>query len=69
MKSRKKRWEGHVAYKEERKTAYRVLVEKYEGTRPVVRPRCRWEGNIDTDLQEMTRDMDWIDLAQGRDRW
>jgi len=54
MKSRRKRWAGHVACAGERKTACRVLVEKSEGTRPVGRPRHRWEDNIKMDLQEMT---------------
>jgi len=54
MKSRRKRWAGLVACTGERKTACRVLVEKSEGTRPVVRPRHRWEDNINMDLQEMT---------------
>jgi hypothetical protein len=44
----------------------RFLVEKPEG----MRPRRRWEDNIRMDLQEMgCRDMDWIGLAQDRDRW
>jgi hypothetical protein len=47
-----------------------VLVGKSEGKRPLGRPRCRLEDNIKTDLQEMGRgDMDWIELAQYRDRW
>jgi len=41
-----------------------------EGKRPLGRPRCRWEDNIKMDLQEVgCGDMDWIELAQGRDRW
>jgi hypothetical protein len=54
MKSRRKRWAGHVACTRERQRAYRVLVEKSEGTRPLVRPRHRWEDNINMDIQEMT---------------
>ena len=49
---------------------YRVLVEKPEGKRPLGRLRRRWEDNIKMDLQEVgCRGMDWIDLAQDRDRW
>jgi len=45
-------------------------VEKPEGKRPLGRPRCRWEDNIKTDLQEVGFGvMDWIKLAQDRDRW
>jgi hypothetical protein len=36
----------------ERTVAYRILVEKPEGKRPLVRPRLRWEDNIKMDLQE-----------------
>jgi len=46
IKSRRKRWEGHVARMGERKGLYRVLVEKPEGKKPLGRPRCRWEDNI-----------------------
>ena len=49
---------------------YRVLVGKPEGKRPLGRPRCRWEDNIKIDLQVVGRaGMDWIELAQDRDRW
>ena len=49
---------------------YRALAGKPEGKRPLGRPRRRWEDNIKTDLQEVgCRGMDWIDLAQDRDRW
>jgi len=49
---------------------YRVLVGKPEGKRPLGRPRRRWEDNTKMDLQEVIcGDMDWIELAQDRDRW
>jgi hypothetical protein len=53
-----------------RRDAYRGFVGKPKGTEPLERPRCRWEDNIKTDLQEVGwGGRDWIDLAQGRDRW
>jgi len=49
---------------------YRVLVGKPEGRRPQVRPRRRWVDNIRMDLLEVGCGyMDWIGLAQDRDRW
>jgi hypothetical protein len=69
-KSRIMRWAGHVARMGEGRGLYRVLVEKSEGNRPLGRPRRRWEHNIKMDLQVVDcGDMDWIQLAQNRDRW
>ena len=49
---------------------YRVLVGKPEGKRLMGRPWCRWEDNIKMDLQAVgCEGMDWIKLAQDRDRW
>jgi len=49
---------------------YRVLVGEPEGKRPLGIPRRRWVDNIKMDLQEVgCRYMDWIGLAQDRDRW
>ena len=49
---------------------YRVLVGKPEGKKPLGRPRLRWEDNIKMDLQKVgCACMNWIDLAQDRDRW
>ena len=54
----------------ENRGVYWVLVGKPEGKRQLGRPRRRWEGNIKMDLQEVgLRGIDWIDLAQNRDRW
>jgi hypothetical protein len=50
IKSRRLRWAGHVARMEERRGAYRALVVKPEGRRPLGRPRHRWKGNIKMDL-------------------
>ena len=69
LKSRRMRWAGHVARMRERRGVYRVLVGKHEGKRPLGRPRRRWEDNITMDLQEVgCGGMDWIELAQDRDR-
>jgi hypothetical protein len=54
----------------EKRNAYRLLVGKPEGRRPLGRPRCRWLNNIRRDLVEVVwGDVDWIGLAQDRDRW
>jgi len=69
VKSRRMRWAGHVARMGEERGVHRVLVRKPEERRPLGRPRCRWEGNINTDLQEVGGGFgDWIDLAQDRER-
>ncbi|KAJ4449906.1 hypothetical protein ANN_01313 [Periplaneta americana] len=70
LKSRRLRWAGHVARMGESRNAYRVLVGRPEGKRPLGRPRRRWEDNIKMDLREVGYDdRDWINLAQDRDRW
>jgi hypothetical protein len=49
---------------------YRVLMGKPEGKRPLGRPRCRWENGIRMDVRETGwGSVDWIQLAQVRDRW
>ena len=70
IKSRRMRWAGHEARVGEEMGMYRVLVGKPEGRRPLGRPRRRCVDNIRMDLQEVGCGyMDWIGLAQGRDRW
>jgi hypothetical protein len=50
--------------------AYRILVGRPEGRRPLGRPRRRWEDNIKMNLQVVGWEgVDWIDMAQDRDRW
>jgi hypothetical protein len=54
----------------EKRNAYRLLVGKSEGRRPVGRPIRRWLGNVRMDLVEVGwGDVDWIGLAQDRDSW
>ena len=70
IKSRRLRWAGHIARMGERRDVCRVLVGKPERKRPLGSPRRKWEDNIKIDLQEVgCGGMDWIDLAQDRDRW
>ena len=70
IRSRRTRWAGHVARMGEERVAYRVLVGKPEGKRPLGRLRHRWVDNIRMDLQEVGCGyVDWIGLAQDRDRW
>jgi hypothetical protein len=69
IKSRRMRWAVHVARMGKERCVYRVLVGKPEGKRPLGRPRLRWEDNIRMDLQEVgCGRMDWIGLAEDRDR-
>ena len=66
---RRLRWTGHIARMEQFRNAYRVLVGKPEGKRPLGRPRLRWEDNIKMDLREVGCDPEeWIDLAEDRDQ-
>jgi hypothetical protein len=54
----------------EKRNAYRILVGKPEGKRPLGRPRRRWVDNIKIDLREIGwGGIDSLDLAQDRDRW
>ena len=70
IKSRRIRSSGNVPSMGESRGAYRVLVGKPEGKRPLETPRRRWENNNKTNLQEVRwGDMDWIDPVQDRYRW
>jgi hypothetical protein len=53
IKSIRMRWAGYVAGMGEKRGAYRILVGRPKGRRPLGRPRRRWEDNIKTDLQEV----------------
>jgi hypothetical protein len=70
IKSRRMRWAGHFARMGKKRNAYRLLVGKPEGKRPLGRPRHRWVDNIGMDLGEVGwGDVDWIYLVQDRIRW
>jgi hypothetical protein len=70
VKSRRMRWARHVARKGEDRKVDKVLVGKPEGRTQLGRPRHRWENGVRMDLREIgLRGVDWIRLAQGRDRW
>jgi hypothetical protein len=65
IKSKRMRWVGHVARMG--RGAYRVLVGRLEGKRPLGRPRSMWEDNIKMDLGEKEIDgANWIRLAHDR---
>jgi hypothetical protein len=67
IKSRKMRWAGHVERMGEGRGVYAVLVGGPEGTRPLGRPRRRWEDNINMALREIwINGANWIRLAQDR---
>jgi hypothetical protein len=70
IKARSMRWAGHVARMGEKRKAYRLLVRKPEGRRPLGKSRRRWFDNSRMDLVEVGwSDVDSIGLAQDRDRW
>jgi hypothetical protein len=70
IKSRRMKWVGHAARMGKRKVAYSVLVGKPKGERPLGRTRRRWQENSKLDLKEVRwGGLNWIDLAQDRDRW
>jgi hypothetical protein len=72
IKSRRMRWAEHVARMGEKRKAYKLLVGKPEGKKPLGRPKCRWADNIRLDLREREWDgVAWIGLglSQDRDKW
>jgi hypothetical protein len=61
IKSRRMRWEGHVAHVRAKGNACRILMGKSEGKRPLGRPGSRREDNTKMDLRETGwSDIDWI---------
>jgi hypothetical protein len=70
IKSRGMRWAGHVARMGEKRNAYKILVGKPEGKRPLGRRSRRWVDNIKMDLREIGwESVEWMDIAQERDQW
>jgi hypothetical protein len=65
IKSRRIRLAGYVARMGERRGVYMGLVGKREGTRPLGRPRRRWEYNIKIDLQELWTKLSWFRIETG----
>jgi hypothetical protein len=69
-KSRQIKWTGHVSRMGEEIEMYNIWVGKPGGKRPLGRPRRRWEDGIRMDLRKIgLGGVDWIRLAQDRDRW
>jgi hypothetical protein len=70
IKPRRMRWAGHAACMGEKRNAYRLLVGKPEGKKPLRRPRRKWVDTIKMDLGAVEwGDVDWIGLAKDRNRW
>jgi hypothetical protein len=70
IKSRRLRLARQVARMGEKRSAYRILMGKPEGKRPLGTPGRRWVNNIKIDLREIGLDgVDWIDMAQDRGQW
>jgi hypothetical protein len=70
IKSRRMRWAGHIARMGEKRNAYSLFVGKPEGKGPLGRARRRWVDNVKMDLLEIGWGLvDWIGLAQDRDKW
>jgi hypothetical protein len=53
VKSRRMRWAGHAVHMGQMKNAYKIMVGKSKGKRPLKRPRCRWEDNIKMNIKEI----------------
>jgi hypothetical protein len=70
VKLRRVRWAGYVACMGEERKVYKVLVGKPKGKRPLERPRRSWEYGFRINMREIgLGGVDWIRLAQDRDRW
>jgi hypothetical protein len=70
IKSRRMRWAGHVARMGEERKLYKVLVRKPKGKTAFGRPRRQWQDGIRMEFRGISwGGVDWIRLAQDRDRW
>jgi hypothetical protein len=69
IKSKGLRWAGHVARMGGKERCGQGFGGRAERRRPLGRPRRKWEDNIKMDLQEVGWGVNWIELAQDRDRW
>jgi hypothetical protein len=70
IKSRRRRWLGHVAHTGDMRNVYKLLVRKPEGKKPFRRSKHGWEDNIRMDLKEIGREgMYWMHLPWERDQW
>jgi hypothetical protein len=70
INSRRMRWSENVARRGEKRNAYRILVRKSEGKKPLGGPRRRYKNNNNIDFREIGwGGMDWINLGQDSDQW
>ena len=70
IKSRRLRWAGHVAKMEEGRSAFKILIGKPTGKKPLGKPRRRWEDNIKIDLKEIgINKRNWVDSVQDKVYW
>jgi hypothetical protein len=67
IKSRRMRWSGHAAQMGEKRNAYRTLMGRPDGKRPLVRHKCRSVDSIKMELREIGwGGVDWIHLDEDR---
>jgi hypothetical protein len=70
IKSRRLRWEGHVARMKEGRSSFKIVKDKPTRKRSLGRLRCRWEDNTRMDLEEIGINAgNWVDSAQDRNYW
>jgi hypothetical protein len=70
IKWRRMRWVGNMAHMGEKRNVCRIFVMEPEGKRSLERPRHGWENNIKMDIKEIGWEgVEWIDVAQDRDKW